>query len=70
MGLMPWQRDRLTVVELQELWEGWLWRQKRQAWMLAASAQMMASAWAGKDAPDAQDNVGWVAFGGDDGEKP
>jgi hypothetical protein len=66
MGLMPWDRDRLTPQEIRELWEGFQWRLKRQAWMAAAAAQVVGACWAGKDAPEASDTWEYIGFGGED----
>ena len=66
MGLKPWERDRCTPQELREMWEGFLWRQKRLAWQMAAAAQVIGSCWAGKDAPEAKDTRDWICFGGED----
>lgn len=63
---MPWDRDRLEAHELLALWDGFLWRQRRAGWMLAAAAQITGACWAGKDAPDANDTRDFVAFGGDE----
>jgi hypothetical protein len=72
MGLKPWERDRLTPAEIMELWEGFLWRERRLAWSLAATAQLIGACWVGKNAPDAESTWGWIGFGGekDDGSEP
>ena len=66
MGVLPWDRDRLTAQEIQELWDGFEWRQKRFAWALAVTAQIVGACFVGKDAPDAEDTWPWVGFGGED----
>lgn len=48
------------------MWEGFLWRQKRLAWQMAAAAQVIGSCWAGKDAPEAKDTKDYIGFGGED----
>jgi len=66
MGLLPWDRDRLTAQEVQDLWDGFRWRQKRLAWAMAGAAQVIGACFAGKDAPEAKDTWGYIGFGGED----
>jgi len=66
MGVMPWDRDRLTAEEIRQLWSGWEWRQKRLAWALAGAAQVIGACWAGKDAPEAKDTWEYLGWGGED----
>jgi hypothetical protein len=65
MGMMPWDRDRLTPDEIRQLWTGFEWRQKRFAWALAGAAQIVGACLT-KDAPEAKDTWGYVGFGGED----
>ena len=40
LGLLPWERDRLSPAELKDLWDGWTWRYSR-----GIEALSMATLW-------------------------
>lgn len=43
LGLLPWDRDRLSPAELKELWEGWHWRRSRDMEVLGKALVYLMS---------------------------
>ena len=43
LGLLPWERDRLSPAELKELWEGFTWRRSRNIEVVASVVLWLVS---------------------------
>lgn len=50
MGYRPGEWEHLQPVELEALWDAWLWRRSRDIEVRAVSAMWILSAWTKVDA--------------------
>lgn len=64
LGLLPWERRRLTPVELERLYEGQRWRRSRDMEALWIAVRLIRGAWLKDDDPDAFLGL-WAAVGYD-----
>ena len=45
LGLKPWERDRMTPMEIKDMWNGMEWRLDQQRHIAAVGVSYVLAAW-------------------------